>query len=637
MNRVGGRQGAFWVLVVLWTAACAQAQAGSARSIKISVDATQAARRVLHSQLEIPATPGPLTVYYPKWLPPDHSPDGPISNVAGLKFSAAGKRIPWLQDSVDMYAFHLDVPRGADSVTVDLDFLLSAPGPAIDFSASGSAKLLILMWSEVLLYPSGLPAANLTFSPTLKLPTGWKFSTALPIDHQSGNTISFRPLPLDLLIDSPVQSGPYMKVFQLTPDGRFRHELDVASEDPSLLNVPPDLIDGYQRLVTEATALYQSHPYREYHFLLTLSDNVMGLGQEHHESSDDRIPARTLIEPGKRLLEAGLFPHEFTHSWNGQFRRPEGLATPDFQQPMKSDLIWVYEGLTSYLGTILTARSGLWNSAQTRENLAVLASTLEHRAGRNWRSLQNTALAAQVLYFSPSEWTSYRRGTDFYTESVLLWLEVDVTIRKLTQGQRSLDTFCRDFFAGPDGKPAISTYTFDDLVSALNKVAPNDWHKFFHERLAPTEPPPAFRGLTEGGWRLVYNDDPNEMVVAAQEGGSGDFTSSLGLVIKNDGYIQDTVPGMTAYDSGLSPYMKVVGVNGRQFLLAELIQAIHNSKSSAAPITVLASNGGVLETYELNYHGGAAYPHLERVESVNDYLDEILKPLTGPNSTTTAR
>ncbi len=460
MSRVGWRKAAFWILAVISTAVYAHSQARSVRPIKISVDATQAARRVLHSQLEIPASPGPLILYYPKWLPADHSPDGPISNIAGLRFSAAGKRIPWRQDSVDMYAFHLVVPPGADSVTVNFDFLLSAPGPTIDFSASGSAKLLILMWSEVLLYPSGFSASEITFRPTLQLPPDWKFSTALPIDHQSGNTTIFAPLPLDLLIDSPVQSGPYMKVFQLTPDGPVRHELDVAADDPSLLDVPPELLESYQRLVNEALALYQSHHYREYHFLLTLSDNVMGLGQEHHESSDDRVPARTLIDPGKRLLEAGLFPHEFTHSWNGQFRRPEGLATPDFQQPMKSDLLWVYEGLTSYLGTILTARSGLWTAAQARENLATLASTLEHRAGRNWRSLQNTSLAAQVLYFSPPEWTSYRRGTDFYIESVLLWLEVDVTIRKLTQGQRSLDTFCRDFFGGPGGKPVISTYTF---------------------------------------------------------------------------------------------------------------------------------------------------------------------------------
>jgi predicted metalloprotease with PDZ domain len=629
MNRVGFRNAALWVLAVLSTTICAYSQARSAHPIRISVDATQAPRRVLHSQLEIPVSPGPLKLYYPKWLPADHSPDGPIANVAGLRFSAAGKSLAWHQDSVDMYAFHLVVPPGADSVTVNFDFLLSAPGPAIDFSASGSAKLLILMWSEVLLYPSGFPASDLTFSPTLKLPPDWKFSTALPIDHQSGSTTTFAALPLDLLVDSPVQSGPYMKVFQLTPDGPVRHELDVAADDPSLLDVAPDLLESYKRLVKEALALYQSHHYREYHFLLTLSNNVMGLGQEHHESSDDRIPARTLLDPNKRLLEAGLFPHEFTHSWNGQFRRPEGLATADFQQPMKSDLLWVYEGLTSYLGTILTARSGLWTAAQARENLAVLASTLEHRAGRKWRSLQNTSLAAQVLYFSPAEWTSYRRGTDFYIESVLLWLEVDVTIRKLTQGQRSLDTFCAEFFGGPSGKPVISTYTFDDLVSALNKVASHDWREFFRERMETTDPPSRFRGLSEGGWRLVYSDAANEMMDSGQ-GGPVDFTSSLGLIIKNDGYVQDTIPGMPAYEGGLSPYMKLLGVNGRQFSLEELTRAIQNTKSGSAPITVLASNSGVLESHELNYHGGAAYPHLERVPSTTDYLEAILKPLTGP-------
>src|SRR4051794_40491627 len=244
MIRASRNKAALCMLAVLWTTASAHAQSRPPRSIAISVDATQASRRILHSQLQIPASPGPLTLYYPKWLPADHSPDGPISNVAGLKFSAAGKRVPWRQDPVDMYAFHVDVPAGADSVTVDLDFLLSAPGPTIDFSASGSAKLLILMWSEVLLYPSGLPANDITFTPTLKLPADWKFSTALPVDHQSANIVSFKPLPLDLLIDSPIQSGPYMKVFQLTPDGPVRHELDVAAEDPSLLNVPPDLLEN---------------------------------------------------------------------------------------------------------------------------------------------------------------------------------------------------------------------------------------------------------------------------------------------------------------------------------------------------------------------------------------------------------
>src|SRR5580700_3535296 len=425
----------------------ARAQLSSPGPIAISVDATHAPQRILHAKLEIPVRPGPLTLYYPKWMPADHSPDGPIPNVAGLKFSAGGKEIAWVQDAVDMYAFNLDIPAGVNSIQASLDFLISAPGPTIDFAASGSAKLFILMWNQVILYPKGWPAAQLTFQPSLTVPAGWKFNTSLPIASQSADTITFSPVPLDLLVDSPVQSGEFVRVYPLNPGGKPSHEVDVVSDDPWALDIPPALVDNYRRLVAEADALYQSHHYRDYHFLLTLSDNVLPLGQEHHESSDDRVAERTLTDPNSRLLEAELFPHEFTHSWNGQFRRPDGLATSDFQQPMKGELLWVYEGLTDYIGTVLTARSGLWTPEETSERLASIASTLEHRAGRSWRSLQDTADSAQVLYFAPPEWASYRRGTDFYIESVLLWLDVDVTIRRLTHHARSMNDFCRIFYA----------------------------------------------------------------------------------------------------------------------------------------------------------------------------------------------
>jgi predicted metalloprotease with PDZ domain len=597
--------------------------------IRMQVDATQVAHKVLHAELSIPAEPGPLTLYYPKWLPADHSPDGPIWNVAGLNFSAAGEPLPWSQDSVDMYSFHLRVPAQKHSVTVRLDFLLSAPGPTIDFSAAGSAKLFVLMWNQVLLYPAGWPVHSLTAEPRLRLPSGWKFSTALPVSEKSSTDITFRPVALDLLVDSPVQSGEYMKVVPLTPGENPAHEIDIAAENPSALDLPPEMIEKYVRLVREAQALYQSHHYREYHFLLTLSDNVMGLGQEHHESSDDRVPANAISDANQRLLGADLFPHEFTHSWNGQYRRAEGLTTADYQQPMKGDLLWVYEGLTSYLGTVLAARSGLWNRDQARESLALIASTLEHRAGRNWRSLENTSRAAQILYFAPSEWVSYRRGTDFYAESVLLWLEADVTIRKLTQGKRSLDDFCRLFLGGPDVTPDIKTYTFDDVVMAMNETAGHDWRAFFRDRLDSTSAHAPLGGLTGGGWRLDYSDEPNPMISASQAAhGLGDYTSSLGLLVRADGTIQDAIPGMPAYQSGMSPYMRIVGVNRRQFSLDGLNSAIAESKSQSAPLVLLVSNTGVLETHEIAYHGGLRYPHLVRSGSETDYLTEILKPRT---------
>jgi len=605
------------------------AQATAPGPITISVDAAHAPQRILHAKLQIPAAPGPLTLYYCKWMPADHSPDGPIPNLAGLKFSANGKEIPWVQDDVDMYAFNLEVPQGATSIDASLDFLISAPGATIDFAASGSSKLFILMWNQVVLYPKGRSAASLTFHPSLTIPAGWKFNTSLPVAEQSDNAITFQPVPLDLLIDSPVQSGEYVRVYPLNPGEKPPHEVDVAADDAWALDIPPALVENYKRLVAEAGALYQSHHYRDYHFLLTLSDNVLPLGQEHHESSDDRVAERTLVDPSARLLESGLFPHEFSHSWNGQYRRPKGLATADFQAPMKGELLWVYEGLTEYLGTILSARSGLTTPQQTRDYIALTASTMAHRAGRRWRSLQNTANAAQILYFAPQEWASYRRSVDFYPESVLIWLDVDTTIRKLTNNRKSMDDFCRAFYAPPDGEPVIKTYEFDDVVATLNQIAPFDWRSFLRQKLDSTSPDAPLGGITGGGWKLVYGDEPNEFLAAGDAvSGSADYTASLGLRVKSDGTVVDAIPGMPAFESGISPYLRLVGVNGRQFSTDELNRAVAESKSAVTPIVITAMNTGSIETHEIPYHGGNRYPHLQRVDGTPDYLGDILKPLT---------
>jgi predicted metalloprotease with PDZ domain len=627
LSAIVSRRLIFGIAFVACVMASAQTTKQPPGPITIAVDATGAAQKVLHAELSIPAKPGPLTLYYPKWMPADHSPDGPIWNVAGLQFSAAGKSIPWTQDDVDMYAFHLDVPKGADSVTTKLDFLLSSPGPTIDFSASGTAQLFVLMWNQVVLYPSGWPASQITFQPKLTVPKGWTSHTALPIAEQSSETIIFKPVALDLLIDSPVQAGAYTKVIPLTPGKNPSHEIDLAADSNSALDLPPVLIDNYKHLVEEAQALYQSHHYREYHFLLTLSDNIMELGQEHHESSDDRVPANALSDSNRRLLGADLLPHEFTHSWNGQYRRPEGLATPDFQQPMKGELLWVYEGLTTYLGTVLAARSGLRNAEQTREHIALLASTLDHRAGRTWRSLENTSRAAQILYFAPSEWTSYRRGTDFYPESVLVWLDADVTIRKLTEGRRSLDDFCRTFLGGSEAMPVVKTYNFDDLVTAMNDVAAYDWRSFFLERLQSVDTHAPLGGIRGGGWHLTYNDEPNQMIAASQATpGPVDYTASIGVLIKSDGTVQDAIPGMPAYQSGVRPYTRILAVNGRQFSVEELNKTLVELKTRTGPITLLISSAGFVESHDIDYHGGPRYPHLIRDDAARDYLNEILKP-----------
>src|SRR5579862_114816 len=605
------------------------AQPDPSKLIKIHVDARRAPEKVLHSDLEIPADPGPLTLYYCKWMPADHSPDGPIQNLTGLKFTANSKTLTWRRDLVDMYAVHLDVPPGSKSIHAQLDFLLSAPGPTIDFAADASSDLLVLMWHTVLLYPKGRPANQIFFSPSLQIPDGWKFNTALPVAGQSGSSIDFSPVALDLLVDSPVQTGQYTRHIEIAPQIKPPHYLDLLSDDAWPLNISPDLIEGYNKLVVQADALYQSHHYRDYHFLITLSDNVLPLGQEHHESQDDRINEDALSHPGSRLREAELLPHELTHTWNGQYRRPVGLATPDFQEPMKGELLWVYEGLTDYLGTVLTARSNLWTPEQTRDRIAVIAAAMQYRSGRTWRSLQDTADSAQVLYFSPGQWSSYRRGTDFYIESILIWLEVDVTLRKLTSGQRSMDDFCKIFYGKPDGEPVIKTYTFDDVVSTLNGIAPYDWRTMLRERLDYIGPDAPLGGITGGGWQLVYSDQPNELL-AAEEGRGGNFISSLGLSVRDDGSVQDVVPGMAAEKADLCPYMKILAVNGRHFSVEELTRAVNDAKQTGT-ITIVASNAGAIAAHTLNYNSGMRYPHLQRNEGTPDYIDDILKPLIPRN------
>jgi predicted metalloprotease with PDZ domain len=602
-----------------------------AQNIKLTVDATEAAHKILHAQLEVPAAPGPMTLYYPKWMPADHSPDGPIENLVGLQFSSNGKKVAWRRDLVDMYAVNLDIPQGSTALTVNLDFLLSAPGPTIDFAADASSKLLVLMWNTVLLYPKGRPAHEIMFEPQLRLPQGWKFNTSLPVANRSGDTIAFAPVPLDLLIDSPVQSGEFLKSIPLSSSGMPPQELDVASDDAWAIAVPPELIENYKNLVTQASLLYQSYHFRDYHFLFTLSDNLLPLGQEHHESSDDRVAEHALVDPNHRMLVSGLLPHEFSHSWNGQFRRPTGLATADFQLPMEGELLWVYEGLTDYLGTLLTARSGLLTQQQSREQLASTASTLEHRAGRSWRSLQDTADSAQVLYFSPGEWVSTRRSVDFYQESIFLWLDVDTTIRRLSDGHKSMDDFCRIFYAGQDGQPVIKTYTFDDVVATLNQVAPFDWRSFLRERLDYTGPKAPLGGIEGGGWELVYDDMPNEFLTAAQGvSGRANLTSSLGMSVGRDGMIDDVIPGMAAAKAGLSPYMKILAVDDRQFSVEELNRAVKDSKTGSGTIDILASNTGTIEHHSISYRDGMRAPHLKRVEGKPDMLGTILTPLAKP-------
>lgn len=601
--------------------------AGQIQSIILEVDAREAPRKILHARLTIPVTPGPLTLYYPKWLPGEHGPTGPILNLAGLKLSAGGQTLSWQRDPLEMYAFRCQIPPGASSLEVALDFLLPVGGDGFTSAASTTAQLAVINWNQVLLYPQGRRADDLLYTVRLQLPSGWRYATALRRARESAGVIEFEPVSLTTLVDSPLLAGAHMRTITLTTEHSPPTFIHLAADSPEALEMSPKMIADLKQLVGEAGALFGAYHHTEYHFLLALSDHVAHFGLEHHQSSDNRVPERTLLEDTLRKIHIGVLSHEYVHSWNGKYRRPADLTTSDYSQPMVGDLLWVYEGLTQYLGNLLAARSGLWSPEEYEQALAVAAAALDHRPGRSWRPLADTTRAAQILYGAPAAWDAWRRGVDFYDEGWLLWLEVDAIIRSETRGARSLDDFCRRFHGGTSGSPTVKPYTFDDLVATLSEIAPHDWRGFFTTRLAATTPRAPLGGIERSGWRVVYRETPSDFQQALEEVSRIlDLAYSLGLRLRDDGLILDVLPETVAARAGLGPGMRLVAVNGRRFAPHILRAALRVAKTSSDPIELLVESDEFYKTYRLAYHEGERYPHLERDASRPDLLGQILTP-----------
>jgi predicted metalloprotease with PDZ domain len=599
-----------------------QQASSPARPIKLSVDATDIGRKIYHAHLQIPAKPGPLTLVYPKWIPGEHGPTGPITDLVGLKVQAAGKSIPWRRDDVDMYAFHVEVPAGEESVDVALDFLSAASTEGFSSAASATPHLAIVTWNQLVVYPEGAKTDDVMVDSSLVLPEGWKSATSLTATAGQGPGLHYAQVSLTTLVDSPVLAGEYMKVVPLAPAPR-PVELDIAADSEKALAISDEQVQAMQHLVAEADALFGARHFDQYHFLLTLSDHVAHFGLEHHQSNDTRLSEDALTD---HSLDIWVLSHEFMHSWNGKYRRPAGLATPDFQQPMKGELLWVYEGLTEYLGTLLAVRSGMWTEDTYRDDLAEQAAYFDRLPGRDWRPLIDTTVAAQLLYNAPKEWSAYRRGVDFYDEGWLIWLDADTKIRELTKGQKSLDDFCRAFHGGTSGSPAVKPYTVDDVVSTLNDVAANDWRAFFTARLERTGGGAPLEGLARSGWKLAYNDTRNPFLVFEEthEPNVIEDAYSLGLRIGEKGELIDVLAGSPAYAAGLGAGMMLVEVNGKPWSRDGLRAAITASAHSKAPLSLVVDNDKVRKTVTLDYHGGPVEPHLERTSGL-DLFHEILK------------
>jgi predicted metalloprotease with PDZ domain len=601
--------------------------------IKIDVDASEATRRLVRATLQFPVTSGPFTLLYPKWIPGEHSPTGPIEDLAGMKVSANGQAIPWARDLVDMYQFHIQVPQGVSTLTVSVEFI--SPPDSAGFSSGGSitSQLAMLSWNQLLLYPQGTPTDQLRYQATLKVPAGWRYGTALPIQSESVNEIVLKPSSLTTLVDSPVQTRAHYKTVDLGLDGGARHYLHIAADSEGATRIPDSEVQHYRNLVLEANALFGGHHYRDYHLLYTLSDHVAHFGLEHHESSDDRMDEDAVVDEDHRRLAAGLLPHEMVHSWNGKFRRPAGLATADYSQPMTGELLWVYEGLTEYLGEILTPRSGLSTAQDFLDTLAGQAARLDNETGRAWRPLADTAVAAQFLYNARDDYADFRRDVDFYDEGTLIWLDADVTIRALSGGKKSLDDFCKLWAGAPNTAPEVKPYTFDDVVRTLNAVQPNDWAGFLNQRLQSTSAHAPLNGITGAGYKLVYTAERSSYQKNYEETRRKVSEAySIGITANEDGQIVDGRVDSPAYKAGIAPATKIVAVNEREFNPKRLGQAVADSATSSDPITLLVKDGEYYKTWRIDYHSGEKFPHLVRDESKPDVMADIIRAHAAPRS-----
>jgi predicted metalloprotease with PDZ domain len=596
--------------------------------ITLSVDLTDAPRKILHATEVMPVTAGPLTVVYPKWIPGEHGPTGPIENMTGFFITANGQPVKWERDKVDMFAYHLTVPQGVTKIEMKIDFLASSSLSGFSAGGSTSENLALLSWNTLLVYPADTNAIDVMFTPSITIPAGWQFGTALDKDGGSSQSTTFKTVSLDQLIDSPVLAGRYFREIPLAPEIAPKHYLDMAADGPEEIDLSKEHIADFDRLVRETGALYKSRHYGSYHFLVTLSNEVAHFGLEHHQSSDDRVTATTFTDDREFVLDGLLLPHEFTHSWNGKYRRPAGLATSNYQKPMEGDLLWVYEGLTEYLGDVLAARCGIWTPDQYKQRLSTIAAEYDNRPGRTWRDIQDTATSAQILYDAGGGWDNWRLNVDYYDEGELIWLDVDTTIRKMTGGKKSLDDFVAKFHGlGGNTGPKVVPYTFEDVVAGLNGVVANDWTNFLRSQLDSNAYQAPLGGLENGGYKLAYSDKPNAWsAMADAQSETFNFWYSIGLHAGKSGTVSDVLKGGVADKAGFGPGMKIIAVNGRGYTPDVLRAAIHDATGSGPSIELIVENTEFYKVIRLDYHGGERYPQLERVSSIPDRLGDILKP-----------
>ncbi|MFC5583152.1 M61 family metallopeptidase [Rhodanobacter terrae] len=597
-------------------------------TVTIHVDADDTAQGIFRVHETIPVKAGALTLLYPQWIPGDHSPTGPIAMLAGLKLSADGKPLMWKRDKYNVYAFHLDVPAGVSTVDAAFQYM-SGRTDSEGFEITD--RMMDMEWSKVALYPAGHFSRDITFAPSVTLPHGWQLGTALETASQSGDTIAFKPVTFNNLVDSPIYAGRYFKRVDLNPGGATPVHLDIVADAPKYLQMTPEQLKVHRALVTQAATLFGSHHYDHYDFLFSLSDVLGGNGTEHHQSSENGLGSDYFTAWNDAAPDRDLLAHEYAHSWNGKFRRPADLWTPDFNVPMGDSLLWVYEGQTQYWGFVLTARAGMWTPQQFRDALAMVAANYDrNREGFQWRTLEDTTNDPSAARRSSLPYRSWQMSEEYYSGGQMMWLGVDAKLCALTHDRKSLDDFARAFFGVDDGSYLTRTYTFDDVAAVLNGVAQYDWASFLRARV-DTLDPPLENGIAATGWKLVYTDQESayEKQYNSRPQSSRhlfNFAWSIGLTMNDAGQVNDVRWDGPAFKAGVSTGATLVAVNGQTYSKDVLKNAIAAAKNGNAPIQLLLKYQGGYRTVPVNYHGGLQYPHLVRVEGTPDYLSEIIAP-----------
>ena len=588
----------------------------------LQVDATDIDRAIFEVRQVIPVEQGkPLVLLYPQWLPGKHGPRGALAEMTGLVIRAGGKTLRWTRDPVEVYAFHVDVPEGIRSV--DVEFQFTAPVRESEGRINVTPNMMNVQWEQVALYPAGHFTRAIQIKPSITLPEGWTGVAALDGAKLTGNRIDYGITDFETLVDSPMFAGPHYKKWDLGNNVT----LNVWADDPKYLAAKPEQIAAHRALVDESILLFGSKHFDRYEFLLGLTEELGGIGLEHHRSSENTRETDYFTEWDDNMSERGLLPHEFTHSWNGKFRRPATMWTPNYSSPMRDNLLWVYEGQTSYWDLVLAARSGLQSKEMVLGEWAKYAGFYAEQPGRAWRSVEDTTHDPIFGARKAKPFASQARGEDYYNESSLIWLDADMTIRALSEGAKSLDDFAKAFFGVRDKDWGVLTYDFDEVVRTLNAVQPYDWAKFLDSRLRQPNQPAPLAGLEKGGYRLVWKEDPNifdkELM---KEGGSFNLTHSLGLTLDKDAKVTSVMWNGPAFKANIVNGAKIIAVDGYAYSKEGLTSAIKTAKDKKTPIRLLVERNKRYEQIDIAYSGGLRYPHLEPVGQGETAIDRLFSP-----------